>query len=287
MKILLNCLKSYKLFLTRKALETMYRSFILPIFDYADVIWDCCTQGQAIFLENLHLEGLRIVTGLVKGTSHNAIYSESGFCSLWDRREKHKLLMYFKIVNGYSPAYLANSLPPLITDVNPYHRRRPHDRLAPQYDSAVYNNSFFPSTTRIWNTLPQHIQETTSISLFKKYLNRNDAAVPVYYYYGMRKYQAIHCRLRHNMSNLNQDLFSRHLTESPACACGNSRESAQHYLLTCSLYTDARATTILTLEPNTRSPHTLLFGNENLTLETNYKIFGLVHAFIQASKRFD
>ena len=33
------CLRSFKYRLSRKALETMYRSFILPQLDYADVIW--------------------------------------------------------------------------------------------------------------------------------------------------------------------------------------------------------------------------------------------------------
>ena len=34
------CLRSYKYKISRKALETMYKSFILPLFDYADIVWD-------------------------------------------------------------------------------------------------------------------------------------------------------------------------------------------------------------------------------------------------------
>ena len=35
------CLRSYNKYkISRKALETMYKSFILPLFDYADIVWD-------------------------------------------------------------------------------------------------------------------------------------------------------------------------------------------------------------------------------------------------------
>ena len=37
----------------------MYKSFILPLFDYADIVWDNCTDTQSKMLENLHLEAIR------------------------------------------------------------------------------------------------------------------------------------------------------------------------------------------------------------------------------------
>ena len=77
--MLINCLRHLKYKLGRKALETMYKSFMLPLFDYADIIWDNCTVVQSISLENLHIEALRIITGSVRGTSHQKLYNESGF----------------------------------------------------------------------------------------------------------------------------------------------------------------------------------------------------------------
>ena len=62
---LINCLRHFKYKPGRKALEIMYKSFILPLFDYADIIWDNCTNTQSNILENLHLEGIRIIIGSV------------------------------------------------------------------------------------------------------------------------------------------------------------------------------------------------------------------------------
>ena len=49
--MLMNCLRHLRYKLGRKALETMSKSFILPLFDYADIIWDNCTVVQSTSLE--------------------------------------------------------------------------------------------------------------------------------------------------------------------------------------------------------------------------------------------
>ena len=71
------CLTSMKHRLSRKALETLYKSFILPHFDYADALWDNCTIALSEMLENLNLEAIRTITGSVRGTSHHKLYKES------------------------------------------------------------------------------------------------------------------------------------------------------------------------------------------------------------------
>ena len=119
-KLLINILRSLKYVLGRKALEIMYTSFIIPIFDYSDIVWDNCTQFQSQVLETLHLEALRTITGLPKGTSHETLYTESGFSPLKESRERHKIIMYHKIINNRTPDYLYDLLPPLASAVNIY-----------------------------------------------------------------------------------------------------------------------------------------------------------------------
>ena len=80
------CLRSFKYRLSRKVLETMYRSFILPQLDYADVIWDNCSLKLAEELESLHLDAIRTIIGAVRGTSHQKLYTKSGFTTLREIR---------------------------------------------------------------------------------------------------------------------------------------------------------------------------------------------------------
>ena len=142
---LISCLRYYKYKLSRKALETMYKSFILPIFDYADIIWDRCTENLSNKLEDLHSEALRIILGGVRGTSRVKLYEESGFCPLKERRERHKLLMFHKMVNNNCPSYISDMLPPLTSATNRYQHRRPLERAIPRFRTELFNkNLLFP-----------------------------------------------------------------------------------------------------------------------------------------------
>ena len=285
-RILVACLKSYKYRLNRKSLETIYKSFILPHFDYADVLYDNCPLYLKNKLEDVHLDALRTIIGTVKGTSHETIYFESGFTTLSERRKKHKLIMFFKIVNGLVPNFLNKYLPPLASSINPYHRRRPSERRPPSAKTEIYKQSFFPSTTILWNSLPIEIQTCSSLSLFKSFLSRNDPLCPPRVYYGDRFVQITHCRLRIGMSDLNFDLFNRHLLLDKSCRCGYAVESARHFFLYCPLYNNARALTINKLPQDFRNISTILNGSHKLDIDTNRHIFSNVHNYIASSKRF-
>ena len=116
-------------------------------------------------------------------------------------------------------------------------------------------------------------------------MSTNDTMVPICYYFGARKEQVKRCRLRLAISDLNYDLFRRHLLEDPMCSCGYTAETSEHFLLHCRLYNSIRNKTINTLDENERNINTLLFGNDQLHLETNMNIFAIVHDFLRQIDR--
>ena len=142
----------------------MYKSIKLPQLDYADVVWDNCSLKLAEVLESLHLDAIRTITCAVCGTSHQKLYTESGFTTLWQRRFRHKIIVYHKIVQENTPTYLREHLHPLVSSTNPYRRRQPLQWQVPKHKTETYMQSFFPSTTTLWNNLPENIQQTKSIS---------------------------------------------------------------------------------------------------------------------------
>ena len=265
----------------------MFKSFILPLFDYADVIWDNCTDAQANTLEQLQIDALRTISGSVRGTSHALLYNETGFVPLKERRKRHKLLLYFKFTKGLLPNYLDTKFPPLASEVNTYHRRRPLDRQPPQCNSESYKKTYFPAATTLWNSLPEEIQKTNSFGEFKRFLRKDDIVVPPYYYIRNGKEQIIPCKMRLGMSDLQDDLFNRHLSDIKKCACGANKENALHFLLYCPLFTQARYITLSTLPPITKNIKTLLNGNKNYSVQFNSYIFLTVQEFIKNSSRFE
>ena len=49
----INALRSLKFILDRQSLETIYKSFIRPTLEYADVVWDNITQVEEEVLEKI------------------------------------------------------------------------------------------------------------------------------------------------------------------------------------------------------------------------------------------
>ena len=91
----INIMRRLKFQLDRKSLQTIYISFIRPLLEYADVVWDNCTQQEANELEKIQNEAARIVTGATKLASIQSLLSDTGWESLTSRREKHKLVLFY------------------------------------------------------------------------------------------------------------------------------------------------------------------------------------------------
>ena len=126
-------MRSYKYRLSQKPLENMYKSFILPYFDYADVIWDNCTTRLSKEFEHLHVDAIKTMTGTVRGRSRQSLYEKSRFLTLPERRCRRKVILYHMIMNGDTPSYLEALLPALVSSVNPHHKRRRYERLIPPH----------------------------------------------------------------------------------------------------------------------------------------------------------
>ena len=120
---------------------------------------------------------------------------------------------------------------------------------------------------------------------FKRYLCKDTGVTPPYLYFGERRCQIIHTRLRLGCSSLNSDLLKNHLRDDDKCACG-SPETAEHFFTICSNYNNIRATTLLQIQFPFNT-NILLCGCPLYDNETNREIFDFVHKFIISSRRFD
>ena len=118
------------------------------------------------------------------------------------------------------------------------------------------------------------------LACWKIFVNEWHNGSYIYYYFGSRKEQVKHAGLRLVINDLNYDLFRRHLLQDPMCSCGYTAETSEDFLLHCPLYNSIRNKTINKRDENKRNFNTLLFGNDQLHLETNKKIFAIVHDFL-------
>ena len=89
-------MRKLKFQLDRKLLEMIYTSFIRPILEYGNEIWDNCTQYEKDDLEKMQTEAARIATGTTKLVSIENLNSEIGWDTLEARRKKQNLLSFIK-----------------------------------------------------------------------------------------------------------------------------------------------------------------------------------------------
>jgi hypothetical protein len=88
----LSVFRRVKFKLKRSHLQTIYISFIRPLMEYGDIVWNNIPDYSKQSLESLQLKAARIVTGATKLTSKQLLYDETGWETLQTRRNNHKLI---------------------------------------------------------------------------------------------------------------------------------------------------------------------------------------------------
>ena len=105
----INIMRRLKFKLDRKSLEQIYLVFIRPQLEYGDIILDDCLQSEKQELEKIQIEAAIIATGATKLVSIAALYRETRWESLNERRRKHKLTWQYKYVIYLNPVTFSPS----------------------------------------------------------------------------------------------------------------------------------------------------------------------------------
>ncbi len=179
----------------------------------------------------------RIVCGATKLCNIEKLYQELKWETLENRRNKHKLILLYKMKNNKTPPYLSDLIPQQ-TQAR-YALRNASDIPLIPCRTQLYTNSFLPSTIREWNRLEETIRNAPSLLSFKARIKKNSPKSSPLCKVGSRKAQILHARLRLSCSSLNYDLHRRSIVDTPNCMCG-AVETVSHFLLYCNQYQHQR-----------------------------------------------
>ena len=92
-------------------------SYLLPVVEYASVVWDGCSERDSQTLQKIQNEAARLVTGLTRSVSLENLYKECGWLSLsQQRRQQHRLSFMYNVNAGLVP-YLSDLIPPLVSEI--------------------------------------------------------------------------------------------------------------------------------------------------------------------------
>ena len=290
-------IKRLHAYLPRKSLLTIYFSFVRPHLDYCDIIYDQPNNDTfCSMIESVQYNAALAITGTIRGSSRERLYQELGLESLSDRRWYRRLVYFFNIVTGKAPDYLCSILPSKQCSFDP--KRRNLFRTFTTH-TDYFKNSFVPYCISEWNKLGSSLQNSKSVSSFKKslliFIRPKMCSV-----YNVHDPQGLKLlmRLRVNLSHLREHKFRHNFldTINPLCSCSLEIESTGHYLLRCPFYTRIRKTLfdniIVILGPisnlsDDRLVNLLLYGNNIYSVEENASVLKNTITFLKSSERFD
>ena len=209
------------------------------------------------------------ITGTGLRTSTNGLRRELGWTSLTDRRKIHKLQFYHKLIfNPIVPEFIKTIIPNTRQQNTTRTLRNISAQTIPLARTTSYHRSFVPSSTSLWNTLPEHLRTNNNYFTFKKHLKEliTQPRPPLYYFLGTKTGNILHTKLRLNTSKLNAHLFSIQQANSPSCTCGYNSENTKHFLLSCPLYHTQRNILYNTVSPVIRTDFSTLPSSKQLDI---------------------
>ena len=162
----LNILRLLKYKLDRNSLKKLYISYVRPILEYANTVWDNCSIAESNLLESVQIDAMRIITGLRRGTSHIKLYRECNLETLESRRHKHKLILMYKIMNNLTPPYLFQLVEPILTQMRHTTSEILDFSISQYLGPTCIKTVFFPNMMECWNNIDRTIRDAASLSSF-------------------------------------------------------------------------------------------------------------------------
>ena len=132
--------------------------------EYAATAWNPHTTENIKKVEAVQRRAARFVTGDYRYTSSVTAMTENlSWETFQHRRQQVKAIMMFRIVH----AMVAILAFPHLQLMGAATRRHQYKYGIPYCRTNTYKDSFFPSSIRLWNQLPENLTNAESLEAFK------------------------------------------------------------------------------------------------------------------------
>ena len=146
----------------------IYKSLILPHFDYCSTVWSGLGQDLSDKLQKLQNRAARVITKTGYESRSSDLLSELGWDKLATRREKQKATLMFKTMSKLVPDNIQNLFEKRKTQ---YNLRNQESALVLKKPRTEYLKKCFSySGAKLWNGLSSPLKKAKTVSQFKKTL---------------------------------------------------------------------------------------------------------------------
>ena len=154
---------------TRKLL---FNAIVQSRLNYADVVWDNCSEKLNYQLQKIQYSGILFIFGLKKFDHVSEYRQMLKWVDVKGKRKQHTLQLFHKIKLNRSPLNLLDKINN--SEISHGHATRSATRgnLATTYARTnIGRNGFINSAIRIWNQLPSDLRGCTNITTFRHKLH--------------------------------------------------------------------------------------------------------------------
>lgn len=153
----------------RNILELSYRTYVMPLFDYAITVW-CCTNSHVNVIQRLQNRAARIITGCfdiinVRGID---LVKQLKWQNIQNRIDYFLSVHMFNCIHGDSSLNLVNSVV-MACDMHGVNTRLSNSLnvVIPECRTQCMKKSFIYRASIVWNTLPNIIKNSDNVDMFK------------------------------------------------------------------------------------------------------------------------
>ena len=153
--------------------ENCYKTLVKPVIEYGCSVWDPHTKDQISNLDKIQKSAARYVLNdytFEKGAT-NTNMNKLGWISLQEQRAKIKVTNFYKGLNKLIEIPIDKYCQLKSENVRTRQSGFQMFKISPSnVDSHL--NSFFPGTTRLWNSLPSATKMLNTTEAFKNAIKR-------------------------------------------------------------------------------------------------------------------
>ena len=166
----LSLLRRLRRIFPNNLLLQVYKSYVQPRLDYGITLYGCSTQKNIDLIQRVQNHAARLITGNFDYINCRGIelVKSLNLYTIRDRRDYFLTILMFKSIHGIAPTYLSDRVV-MNFDVNGYDTRTSDMELyLPTLRKEAYRNSFMYMGGKLWNDLPEFVQNSANIESFKR-----------------------------------------------------------------------------------------------------------------------
>ena len=156
---------------TRTVRKKLVLQLILPIMDYADVVYQTAPKTNLLPLNTIFNRLCRFALDCPYRTHHCTMYENLNLTSPTMRRQQHWFQFIFKCIHFNYPQYLKQYMDPFTSSHQLRHCSQIYFKVPTKVTTSVGKKSFSFKAPSDWNNLPAYIRSISSFHLFKTSLS--------------------------------------------------------------------------------------------------------------------